>query len=163
LHATFYLDNDPDSIPPLVDYVQQIVGGLELSDETERIRAAVALEEALVNAMCHGNLELTAEELDRGRAGGPDGLRDVIARRRSQSPYCDRKMVLDVHVTNSTARFVIRDDGGGFERLPARRFTREDCFQNGNGFSVALMNMLMDDVSYNEIGNELTLIKVSDD
>jgi CheY-like chemotaxis protein len=161
LDATFYLDNDPDSIPPLLDYVQLLVGGLELSDETEQIRAGLALEEALVRAMCHGNLELTAEDLDRGRTAGPDGLNEVIARRRSKSPYRDRKIELEVHVTNRTARFVVRDGGDGSDREPDRRFTRQDCFEKGNGIGIALMNMLMDNVSYNDIGNEVTLIKVS--
>ncbi len=77
LDATFYLDNDPECIPPLVDYVQQLIAGLEWSDEGEQIRAGIALEEALVHAMRHGNLELTADELDRslrrwsGRFEGP--------------------------------------------------------------------------------------------
>ena len=77
------------------------------------------------------------------------------------APYCDRKIVLEAHVTSSTARFVIRDGGIGFDRATARRFTREDCFAKGDGLGIALMNMLMDNVSYNETGNELTLIKVS--
>ena len=160
LRATFYLDNDPDNIAPVVDFVQQIVGGLELSDETEQIRAGVALEEALVQAICHGNLELTAEDLDRGRIAGPGGLKKVIAERRSIPRYRDRKIELEIHVTNSTARFVIRNAGEGFDRSSCR-FTRQDCFEKGNGIGVALMNILMDSVSYNDAGNEVTLIKVS--
>lgn len=160
LCATFYLDNDPDNVAPVVDFVQQIVGGLELSDETEQIRAGVALEEALVRAICHGNLELTTEDLDRGRMAGPDGLKKVIADRRSIPPYCDRKIELEIHVTNSTARFVIRNAGEGFDRSLCR-FTRQDCFEKGHGIGIALMNILMDNVSYNDAGNEVTLIKVS--
>ena len=128
-------------------------------DETDRIRAGVALEEALVHAICHGNLELTSDEVDRGRAAGPDGLKKVIAQRRSRLPYRDRKIELEVQVTTSTARFVIRDGGTGFDS--AHRFTREDCFVKGRGIGIAVMNMLMDNVSYNEVGNEMTLIKVS--
>jgi len=159
--ATFYLENDPESIPPVVDYVQQLVGGLEMSDEMERLRAGVALEEALVNAMCHGNLELTADDLDRSRGGGRSRLRDIVSARRSQHPYCDRRIVLEVHVTNNSARFVIRDSGQGFDKISTYRSMEKDCFDNGNGRGVALMNMLMDEVAYNEEGNELTLIKIS--
>ncbi len=161
IDAAFYLENDPATIPPLVDYVQQMVGGLELSDETERIRAGVALEEALVNAMCHGNLELTPEELDRARGLGASGVRNLIEQRRHQSPYCDRKVVLEVHVTNDSARFVIRDAGKGFDRMKTCRVSQKDCFQNGAARGVTLMNLLMDDVAYNDEGNEVTLIKVA--
>ncbi|MCS7467816.1 response regulator [Stieleria sp. ICT_E10.1] len=161
VNATFYLDNDLDKIPALVDYVQQIIGGLELSDETEHIRVGVALEEALLHSIWHGNLELTSDELDRSRAAGWEALKELISQRRSQSPYRDRQIVLEVHVTNSTARFVIHDGGVGNQRLSARTFTREDYFGTGDGVGIALMSTLMDNVTYNETGNELTLIKVS--
>ena len=160
LDATFYLENDPECIPPVVDYVQQLVGGLELSDEMERLRTGVALEEALVNALCHGNLELTTDDLDGSRADGRSRLSDLVAQRRSQQPYCDRRIVLEIHVTNNSASFVIRDSGQGFDKISAFRSMEKGCFDNGNGRGVALMNMLMDEVTYNEEGNQLTLIKI---
>ncbi|WP_182866908.1 response regulator [Rhodopirellula sp. JC639] len=161
VEATFYLDNDPDKVPALLDYVQQIIGGLELSDETEHIRVGVALEEALLHSIWHGNLELTSDELDRCRAAGWDRFKELISKRRSQAAYCDRQIVLKVHVTNSTARFVICDGGSGNQPPSARGFSRKDCFGTGDGFGFALMSMLMDNVRYNDAGNELTLIKVS--
>lgn len=162
LDATFCLDNDPECIPPVVDYVQQMISGLKLSDETERIRACVALEEALVNAMCHGNLELTTDDLDKSRSEGPNRLHEMIAQRCTQLPYRDRKIFLDVHVTNCSARFVVKDSGHGFDQASAYQAMRRNCFDGGSSSGVALMNMLMDEVSYNDEGNELTLIKISD-
>jgi len=162
LNATFCLENDPKWIPPIVDYVQQMIAGLELSDQTERIRACVALEEALLNAMCHGNLELSTDDLDQVRADGRNRLNEMIARRRLQPPYRDRKILLEISVNKQTARFVIRDSGQGFDQASTYQAMQRDCFDKGAGSGVALMNMLMDKVSYNDNGNELTLVKVCD-
>jgi CheY-like chemotaxis protein len=57
----FELGNDWNMIPHLVNYVHQGVRSVGLCDETESIRVSVALEEALNNAIFHGNLELHSE------------------------------------------------------------------------------------------------------
>ena len=59
----FYLDNDPALIPSLVNLVQQMAYGMRLCDTTGRRRIGIALDEALLNAMYHGNLELPKEQL----------------------------------------------------------------------------------------------------
>ncbi|MEO8497616.1 MAG: response regulator [Planctomycetota bacterium] len=162
IEATFYLSNDPAMIPPLVDYIQQAVAGLELSDETERVRAGVALEEALVNAMYYGNLELTSEELDRARAAGNGELKRLIENRCSDATYRDRRIVVEVHITSHTARFVVRDSGNGFDVAAASRGTMSERFEAGRNRGLTLMQTLMDQVKYNEVGNEVTLIKLTD-
>lgn len=162
IDATFYLPNDPAMIPPLVDYIQQAVAGLELGDETERVRAGVALEEALVNAMYYGNLELTPEELDRARTSGNGDLRKLIEKRCSDSTYRDRRIIVEVHITSHTARFVVRDAGNGFDVAAASRGPMADRFEGGRCRGLTLMQSLMDQVKFNEVGNEVTLIKLTD-
>ncbi|MEX0819033.1 MAG: response regulator [Pirellulaceae bacterium] len=161
IDATFYLENDPTLIPILVDYVQQTVAGLELGDDTERVRAGVALEEALFNAMYHGNLELTAEELDRARAIGDDELAKLVKDRCSETAYSDRRIIVEVHITSHTARFVVRDAGNGFDVAAASRGAMSERFGGGQCRGLTLMQSLMDQVKYNEIGNEVTLIKLA--
>jgi len=62
-HCAYALDNDPALVPALVDQIQQILAGIGVGDAAERIRVCVAFEEALLNAMYHGNLEISEEEL----------------------------------------------------------------------------------------------------
>src|SRR5258708_1171119 len=54
----FVLENDPDLIPPLIDHLKDNVFRMSGSDDTGLIQMTVALREALLNAMDHGNLEL---------------------------------------------------------------------------------------------------------
>ena len=56
--CSFTLDNDASMIPALVNYLRRLIRKTGLCDETDGIRTCVALEEALNNALYHGNLEL---------------------------------------------------------------------------------------------------------
>ena len=57
---TFLLNNDSTLFRPLVTYLQESVTHLGLGDVAERTRLGVALEEALANALYHGNLEVSS-------------------------------------------------------------------------------------------------------
>src|SRR3954452_16437424 len=57
----FDLGNDPAQVPPLLGYLEQAASLLHPRDRTERIRIGIALNEALLNAIQHGNLELNSD------------------------------------------------------------------------------------------------------
>ena len=145
---------------PLDRSLELFSRGMELSDTTGRVRIGIAIEEALLNAMYHGNLEISAEELADARANLLDGyLTRLIDERRSKLPFCNRKIVVGAHISTFGARFLIRDDGLGFnpatiyERPPAERFER------GRSRGMTLMRSFMDQVTYNELGNQVILFK----
>jgi DNA-binding NarL/FixJ family response regulator len=62
------LDNDPALISPLVDLVQKMLTDMRFCDAPERVHLGIALEEALLNAFCHGSLALPAEQVQEARA-----------------------------------------------------------------------------------------------
>ncbi len=160
LDCSFYLDSDPAMIPPLVDLVQQNLAVVGAGDTIDQIRIGIALEEALMNAVLHGNLEISSQEWnDVRRESSYEGLRELAEQRRRRFDLRDRRIVVDVHITSHTARFVIRDEGRGFDRHSSRR-SAIDCFEKGNNRGSMLMYTLMDEVIYNDRGNEVTLIKV---
>ena len=103
----FVLDNDPAMIDPLIDLVQQIVAGMGLCDFTGRLQTGIALKEALLNAVFHGNLEISREQIqavgDRLIGEGDVSLAD---QRRTQAPFRDRRVY--VHVTVSAGRSPLR-------------------------------------------------------
>ncbi len=59
----FHLDNDPLMFPPFIDLVLNTLELMRFCPLTDRRHIAVAIEEALLNALYHGNLELPAELL----------------------------------------------------------------------------------------------------
>src|SRR4051794_27636664 len=83
----FALDNAPAQAPPLLGYLEQVASLLHPRDRNERIRVGIALNEALLNAIQHGNLELDSE-LRQGHEGA---FWDLGIERRRQPPYRGRR------------------------------------------------------------------------
>jgi CheY-like chemotaxis protein len=158
----FVLDNDSALVFPLVDHCQRLVTKMKLCDETGRIRVGIALEEALLNALYHGNLELSADELRDARSAmvsNGKGNGNVLEERRRKSPYCDRRIHFQVSVSNDEAQFVIRDEGPGFNPANVPDPTDPANLERESGRGLLLMRSFMDDVSYSSTGNQVTLVK----
>ncbi|MBS0207979.1 MAG: response regulator [Planctomycetes bacterium] len=155
----FILENDPSLIRPLVDVVQQQLAEMGLFDPVERINVGLALEEAITNAMGHGNLELSQQEMAAEPLLSPEGDHPRIAARCSSPPYCNRKVTVTTHLSTFGARFDIGDEGHGFK--PQEVLDREvtNSFDEGHGRGLLMMHKSMDEVSYNETGNHVTLIR----
>lgn len=158
--AHFELSNDPDLVSAMVDHLQEYVIRMGLCDETGRIRVGIALEEALLNALYHGNLELTTDQL-RESAGefGPVETLNCVEDRRSRSPYDRRKIHVDVHVTPHQVEYVIRDEGPGFEPDLPEEPTDLVKVEREGGRGLMLMRTFMDEVIFNSTGNEVRLVK----
>jgi hypothetical protein len=118
------------------------------------------LEHALLNALYRGNLEISAQEMQHSREQLVQGQGACLAdRRRAESPYCDRRIHLHVRMSMTEARFTIRDDGPGFDtsKLPHRSDPESLVGEAGRG--LLLMQTFMDEVTFNERGNEVTMLK----
>jgi anti-sigma regulatory factor (Ser/Thr protein kinase) len=155
----FALDNDPALIPPLVDLLQQMLAGMRVCDATGRMHAGIALEEALLNAVLAGNLEMNREEVLAARSHLRQGqLSALVNERRRQPPYADRIAELIADITPEQATFVIRDEGPGFDttRVPDRH--DPETLEHFEGRGLVLMKNFMDDVSFNASGNEVTMV-----
>lgn len=156
----FVLDNDPDLIPPLVDLFQQHVARMQLCDETGRIRLGIALEEALLNALFHGNLELSTEELrEASSALFHAQSRDLVAERRRAAPYSGRHLRVKASINPEAMQFTISDEGPGFDTASLGDPHDPANLQRETGRGLVLMRTFMDEVRYNPSGNEVTLVK----
>lgn len=159
-HCRYSLENDLSLIRASVDQVQQVMANLGFGDTVERIRIGEALEEALLNAMYHGNLEIDEQELARVRSELDERLlRRVVEQRCCERRIRERRILLVVHVTATVVRFVVRDQGRGFDASFIRNRTAADRFEQGSSRGLTLIETLMDEVSYNSNGNEMTMRK----
>jgi CheY-like chemotaxis protein len=163
LHRTlneFVLENDTSLVYPLVDHCQRLVTRMKLCDETGRIRVGIAVEEALLNALYHGNLELSADQLREARSALiSNGNGNMIEQRRQQTPYRDRRIHFHVSVSATEAQFVVRDEGPGFNPGDVPDPTDPANLERESGRGLLLMRSFMDDVQYSKTGNQVTLVK----
>lgn len=156
----FVLRNDPTLIDPLVNLVQQIVLGMGLCDTRERLRVGVALEQALLNAMFHGNLELGYDDLQQARENLVRGCGDDPTAQRCLDPkYRDRRVYVEVRISRDEGRFVIRDEGEGFDVRAIPKSPNPGALVQEGGRGLVLMGTFMDEVFYNDVGNQVTMVK----
>ncbi|MDX1947885.1 MAG: response regulator [Pirellulaceae bacterium] len=156
----FELDNDPALVDPLVDLVQQMCAGMRLTDATGRFRLGAAVKEALLNAIYRGNLEVSFQQMQDTRVSLLAGKgTDLVEVRRGQSPYKERRVRVTVALDVNVARFVIRDEGPGFQPAAIPAAGQIGSLDPETGRGLVLMRAFMDEVTYNERGNEVTMIK----
>ena len=151
----FTLSNDSALIPSLIGYVQSVVCSIGLCDDSSVIRVSIALEEALRNALFHGNLELTSDQ----REGDSAEYQRLIESRTASPPYASRKLQVTIRVTHGQGTFVVRDDGPGFDPKKLPDPTDPENIEKVSGRGLLLMRTFMDAVTFNDSGNEVTMIK----
>lgn len=147
--TSFELENDPALVHSLIEHLQAELRRISFTDAAGILQIGSALEAALLNSLYHGNLEI-----DHSCHG--DELTALAGRRRSESPYKDRKIFVTAKYSPKEACFVIRDEGRGFEHENRTRSTVGglvgDC-----GRGISLMQAMMDEVKYNKEGNEVAM------
>lgn len=151
----FKLENDRSLIPPLVGHAQQLVARAQLCDETEQMRIGIALDEALVNAVYHGNLEISSDL----REEDGDAYYSLAEQRRRQSPYQERHLHVDIRVDRDEAIFEIRDEGQGFDPTTLPDPTDPANLENVSGRGILLMRTFMDEVTYSDDGTCVRMVK----
>ena len=129
----FELPSDVSLMNGVLQYLMERVAKLGLI-KPERSNLFVALDEAFVNAVKHGN---------------------------HNDP---RKLVrITAELSSKEARFTIEDEGEGFnvQEIPDPRDPSNLFKASGRG--VLLIYNIMDEVQYNERGNRLTMVKRPED
>lgn len=156
IETRFTLDNDVSTIPLIVGHLEADLTRFALCDETGLIQVGVALREALVNAIYHGNLELSSElrEIDGGKP-----YLELAEKRRNEAPYQTRRVRVLSRVTRTEVTYEIIDEGPGFDPSNLPDPTDPAQLERVSGRGLMLIRTFMDDVTHNDRGNEITMIK----
>ena len=151
----FELDNDLTKVPLLIAFLEAQIGRVLGVDETAWIQIGVALREALVNAIVHGNLEV-ASALRESDGPAVDAL---CARRAIEAPWAARRVLVVARHGRDEATFVIRDEGPGFDPTSLPDPTDALLLEQVHGRGILLIRTFMDEVRHNAAGNEITMVK----
>ncbi|MCA9116806.1 MAG: response regulator [Planctomycetaceae bacterium] len=151
----FELENDLTLLPAAVQYMQDMCGEMRLIPEADRLRVSVALEEALVNAYYHGNLEVSSDLREQDHAA----YYDLAKARSEQEPWSSRRIHLKVQLSSRECVFSIRDEGPGFDPSTLRDATAVENLDRPCGRGLLLMRTFMNSVEFGPSGNEVILKK----
>jgi anti-sigma regulatory factor (Ser/Thr protein kinase) len=150
------LGNDPQAAAALVAQLRDDVIAVGACDYDAALRVSVALEEALLNAIYHGNLEISSEL----KENGDEPFHALARERRGLEPFASRRVRVLARVTRRRAAFVIEDDGPGFDVSKLPDPTEPDYLERPCGRGLLLMRAFMDEVRYNAAGNRVMLVKM---
>jgi anti-sigma regulatory factor (Ser/Thr protein kinase) len=151
----FVLGNDRLLAASLVAHLRNYLVRLGLCDETAMTRVCIALEEALLNAIFHGNLELSSDL----RQDGEEAYYRLADERRGRAPFCDRQVFCSARLSRAEVNVTIRDEGPGFDPSTLPDPTDPANLGRIGGRGLLLIRTFMDSVTHNQSGNEITLVK----
>ena len=152
----FVLENDTSLAPPLIGLLEEQASRMQICGRNDLMRVGVALQEAILNAIQHGNLELNSE---LRQEGDEKAYRDLAAARRQQPPYRDRRVRLTARLSRSEAVYVIEDGGPGFDASALPDAADPANVGRIGGRGLTLIRTFMDEVRYNDRGNRIIMLK----
>lgn len=161
----FELPNDASMVSPVANFIIQVTAGMELFSSMENVRLAIAIEQALYNAMFRGNLELSSEEYSPSEDNEFDGVDpEVVKEKRLREPFASRTVALSASISRAGIEITIRDQGNGFDTsiVPSSEVGSAEVgktidIEHGRG--LLMMVTHLDEVHFNERGNEVRMLK----
>ena len=125
-------ENIPSSLDVGHATIERLIVALELNkwEGRDLFHIHLAIEEAIVNAITHGNKEAQ-----------------------------DKVVEVEFRVDPVTTFLRVKDQGAGFDRAAVPDPRDADHLECTNGRGVMLIREFMSEVRYNERGNEVTMIK----
>jgi len=135
-------------------FLRQRIQAAELCPDKELLRLGIAIEEALLNGCLHGNLDLDSAL----REEGGDQFEALADKRSQLSPWKDRSVYVTASVTPQQAQIIVRDEGDGFDPGDLPDPTDPENLLKPHGRGVMIMKMFLNEVIWNDRGNEVTLV-----
>ncbi|HEX6986378.1 MAG TPA: ATP-binding protein, partial [Planctomycetaceae bacterium] len=151
----YELECDLSLVPLAVRAVRELLAGRQGADEAAVLRVAIAFEEALLNAVYHGNLEVGSEL----REEDPNAYYELARTRCELSPYRDRRVTVDVTVTPDDVRLTVADEGPGFDPASLPDPTDPENIARASGRGLLLIRTFMDEVEHSRDGTAITMLK----
>jgi len=122
------MPSDLAFLEPVTNYLTKLINIRWSVNADSSLPVAVALHEALVNAIKHGN---------------------------NNNPT--KQVRISADVSNEEAKFIVEDEGDGFDDPPNP--LSADNLYKASGRGVLLIKSIMDEANYNKQGNVVTMIK----
>ncbi len=123
--------------------------------EADLMEIRIALREILINAIEHGNLAISFDE--KTSALLEDRYQEFVAERQSDPRYRDKHVRIEYSLRPDRVVYRVIDQGNGFDHRKTRASVPASDLPHGRG--IFMTQQVFDEVNYNEIGNEVELIR----
>jgi len=153
--STFVIGNDHRFAGQVIAHLEEQLRSMKYSDPTGMLRITMAVREAVANAIDHGNLELDSDMRDED---GP-GYSELGSQRARMEPWMHRQVTITSRVTPDQVRYTVTDQGPGFDPSSLPDPLDPENLLRAHGRGLMLIRSFMDEVSHNETGNAITMVK----
>ena len=150
------IGNDISAIPYVIDAIFSNASYLFKNDYFIR----VGLQEILLNAIEHGNLNISYDKKHDVLENG--NYSSFLKERINNELYSKKKVDIKVFTNNEYLKIIVKDEGDGFDidSIPDVNDPENLMRESGRGVLMAMNSF--DEVNYNTTGNEVILIKNSE-
>ncbi|MFP4363968.1 MAG: cyclic nucleotide-binding domain-containing protein [Spirochaetia bacterium] len=155
--GSFIIDNDPIAVPVYASLAATSMAQRGYISDEAKMNLIIALTELILNGIEHGNCNITYDEKTEFLNHG--GSITELVQKKCQDPEVSAKRVtFEWELAPKASKFVIRDEGKGFNVLALKEKlrTRDPLSLHGRGIMMA--SMFSSRLSYNSKGNVATLI-----
>ncbi len=149
---SFVLENDSEMVAPVLSTLES---NMPAWLESDRLRVGMAINEAITNAINHGNLEVDSELKEQDETQ----FFDLIDKRKIQTPYADRRVLIEAEYNKDEICIRISDQGPGFDPQCVADPTCRENLEKLSGRGLLLIHSFMDRVEHNTVGNQIFMVK----
>jgi DNA-binding response OmpR family regulator len=147
---TLRFGNDIDNLPYIIN--QAVTNASVVCPDVPMLK--MALGEVLLNAIEHGNLNITMKE--KSAAMAKDAYPDLLRKRMHNPRYAGRVVSLHVSMTQGKLTYRVIDQGKGFDHKSL--FKRDPHTSVGSGLGLFVTKSFFTRLSFRGQGNEVVLV-----
>lgn len=129
---------------------------LEILSHSDKNRIQMVFQEAIINAVEHGCLELSSSWKDEMYPDGSDRFSLEKLNRMADIKYGSRKVYVTAEFKDSSLSIEVQDEGNGF----ATDHMIKPALDSLHGRGLGLMTSLMDEVMFFDQGKKIQMKKV---
>jgi DNA-binding response OmpR family regulator len=142
--------NNPEKIPYIVN--QAVLNAGAVCQDIELLK--MALGEIILNAVEHGNLNISMSE--KAEAVNNGTYYELLDQRRTDPRYASRVVTLKVHMEPDAIIYHVIDEGDGFDYR--KKFDPDPRTHIGSGLGMEIAKNFFSEVSYKGRGNRVKLV-----
>ncbi len=140
-------------IGPIRDFLVRREVGIDVRLQLTPPQICMAVEEALANAIYHGNLEISSQL----KEDGSPAFWDLAKERQSSKPWMERVVRIQKLVCQFGLWITITDEGAGFDTQRILNQTPDPMEMLSSGRGLIMMRAFTNDLFYNACGNSVTM------
>lgn len=146
---------DENNFSQLTGEMANLIAECKSMENIGILKLVLAIHEALRNSVEHGNLELPSDIKPELIDDEEDPYEKLMRERLKEPKYAGRKIWITFSRTDEKVELLIRDEGKGFDSK--KMFDQQNDTDISHSRGLILIRAGVDEVSYNDTGNEIIL------